>query len=61
MPIYTFQCFECETEEKVQQSIYEPIRSDIMCPKCGYHMNRVYEAPGVQFKGGGFYSTSGRG
>ena len=31
------------------------------CPTCGHALNRVYSSFGLQFKGGGFYSTEGRG
>lgn len=61
MPTYEFVCPSCEAETKFTQSIHEPVPADVLCEKCGYRMIRSWGIPGVQFKGGGWASTAGRG
>ena len=64
MPVYVFRCSRCGTvfERDVPMSeqarTYPCINGD-----CGGGnlARRVYTAPGVQFKGPGFYSTDSRG
>jgi len=56
MPIYEYACITCETSEEVTRGFSDP-ESLPACPSCGYSMARVYNAPGVQFKGSGFYKT----
>ena len=56
MPIYDYSCINCETNKEVSRGFNDP---EIIpsCNSCGYAMARVYNAPGIQFKGSGFYKT----
>jgi putative FmdB family regulatory protein len=58
MPTYDYACIECDETLEVVRG-YHDRESIPPCPKCGYGMARVYNAPGIQFKGSGFYSTGG--
>jgi putative FmdB family regulatory protein len=60
MPTYEYTCLNCDYTLSEIRSIHDPEPSHI-CEKCAWPMKRSYDAPGVSFKGGGFYSTSGRG
>ena len=63
MPIYTFKCPSCSTEEDVNQSMKAaiPICQKCINASCGVHvveMERVWKKTGKpQFKGDGFYET----
>jgi len=52
MPTYEFQCVECTTTGAVTTSMYET--AAMRCPRCQKNMERVYSAPGLIFKGGGW-------
>lgn len=55
MPIYTYRCTGCQTKRDVRQSMTaEPLTE---CVDCGGQLRKVIGAPGVRFKGSGFYST----
>jgi putative FmdB family regulatory protein len=58
MPIYEYACVECDKSDEITRGFHDP---EVIppCPLCGYKMARVYQSPGVQFKGTGFYSTGG--
>jgi putative FmdB family regulatory protein len=58
MPTYDYACIECDTNKEVSRGFND---NEVIppCPKCGYNMTRVWNTPGIQFKGGGFYSTGG--
>jgi putative FmdB family regulatory protein len=56
MATYEYGCIECDKTEEVSRGITDP-ESIPSCPSCGYAMVRVWNAPGVQFKGSGFYKT----
>ncbi|MGH9418823.1 MAG: FmdB family zinc ribbon protein, partial [Thermoanaerobaculia bacterium] len=55
MPIYEYQCTQCndrrEVIEKFTEPPYEP------CTKCGGEVRKLASAPAIQFKGSGFYKT----
>lgn len=55
MPNYEYICRECETVLKETRSIHDP-SPEHFCENCGYRMNQVIGAVGIQFKGSGFYS-----
>lgn len=61
MPTYDFACLNCDLSIEIVQSIYEGAPKDPLCERCGNRLIRSYNAPAIQFKGGGFYSTSSRG
>ena len=56
MPTYEYNCIECETSKEITRSIKD---EEVIpqCPKCGYHMSKVYSTFGVHFNASGFYST----
>lgn len=58
MPTYEYKCNGCEHLFEINRS-YNERETHITCPLCGLDSTRVYSAPGVQFKGTGFYSTGG--
>lgn len=59
MPVYEYTCIQCDTSEEVTRKFND---AEVIppCPKCGYGMARSYNAPGIQFKGKGFYKTDNR-
>lgn len=59
MPIYEYVCIECDKSQEITRGFHDP---EVIppCPNCGYHMIRSYTAPGVHFKGTGFYKTDNK-
>jgi putative FmdB family regulatory protein len=58
MPTYQYRCTECgEDLEAVQKFSDAPLT---VCPSCGGHLRKVFNAVGVVFKGSGFYRTDSR-
>jgi len=57
MPTYQYACIECDEDLEITRGFDDPEE----IPECqmGHRMNRVYNTFGIQFKGGGFYSTGG--
>jgi putative FmdB family regulatory protein len=56
MPKYEYSCIQCDLDYEKERSIHESA-SEYFCDKCGYALQRVFNSFGIQFKGGGFYST----
>lgn len=56
MATYEYACIECDKSTEVKRGMNEP-ETVPPCPNCGYGMTRVWNAPGIQFKGSGFYKT----
>ena len=56
MPKYEYSCIECDLEYEKERSIHDA-EPRYVCDKCGYALQRVYNSFGLQFKGGGFYSS----
>ena len=56
MPLYEYQCLECEHRfEKLQKFSDPPVS---VCPACGSNkVSQLLSAPAVQFKGTGWYVT----
>ena len=55
MPIYEYQCKQCnERHEIIQKFSDAPLTH---CPKCGSEMKKLFSSPAIQFKGSGFYKT----
>lgn len=55
MPLYPYRCTKCGHRfEKIQSFNSEP---ETECPKCGGKLERPLTAPGLQFKGAGWYVT----
>lgn len=58
MPTYTYQCSECDSAfEQFQKFSEEPLT---VCPSCGGPIKRVMHAPGIVFKGSGWYINDSR-
>jgi putative FmdB family regulatory protein len=53
LPLYAYRCTECGHRfEKIQRFNVKPEKA---CPKCGGVLERPLTAPGLQFKGSGWY------
>jgi putative FmdB family regulatory protein len=58
MPTYEYNCITCDTSQDVTRA-FDDEEVVPPCSSCGYKMIRVFNSFGIQFKGGGFYSTGG--
>lgn len=55
MPLYEYKCAKCGHRfEKIEKHDASEIKK---CPKCGANAPRQLSAPGIQFKGSGWYVT----
>ena len=55
MPLYEYKCDKCGHRfEKIEKHSASEMKK---CPKCGAHAPRQLSAPGIQFKGSGWYVT----
>ncbi len=52
MPTYLYECEKCGRFEEFQKITDEPLKK---CPQCGGKVKRIIGAPGIVFKGSGFY------
>jgi len=53
LPMYPYRCTACGHKfEKIQSFSAEP---ETICPKCGGPLERILTAPGLNFKGAGWY------
>jgi putative FmdB family regulatory protein len=53
LPLYPYRCTKCGHRfEKIQHFKSEPEK---VCPQCGGVLERVLTAPGLSFKGAGWY------
>ena len=53
LPLYPYRCTQCGHKfEKIQSFSAEPEKE---CPKCHGLLERPLTAPGLQFKGAGWY------
>jgi putative FmdB family regulatory protein len=59
VPTYQYTCNDCGHFFEVFQSFSED--SLTVCPECGGHLRKVFNAVGVVFKGSGFYRNDSRG
>ena len=56
MPLYEYQCEQCDHRfEVIQKSFTDPPVQT--CPKCGGPVRKLMSSPAIQFKGSGFYIT----
>ena len=58
MPRYEYRCSDCKQHLEVVQKFTDDALT--VCPECSGHLNKVFSAVGVVFKGSGFYSTDNR-
>jgi putative FmdB family regulatory protein len=53
LPLYPYRCTQCGHRfEKIQHFNSKPEK---VCPKCGGALERPLTAPGLKFKGSGWY------
>ena len=58
MPTYDYRCKACGQELEVFQSFSDdPLTT---CGACGGELRKLFGAPGIAFKGSGFYKTDSR-
>ncbi|HLV10016.1 MAG TPA: FmdB family zinc ribbon protein [Halanaerobiales bacterium] len=57
MPTYLYECKNCGRFEVFQKITADPLKE---CPECQGEVKRIIGAPGVIFKGSGFYCTDSR-
>ena len=55
MPRYNYKCTECGTLDERTHGFND--KPEYTCPFCGGEQKKTWNAPAVQFKGSGFYST----
>ncbi len=55
MPIYEYRCGACEHTFEVMQKFSDPPVK--RCPKCKGRVEKLLSAPGLLFKGTGWYVT----
>ena len=58
MPLYVYQC-DCEHRFELRQGFDADTTQP--CPSCGDEAKRQIQAPAIQFKGSGFFSTDSKG
>ena len=55
MPLYEYQCNDCEHRFERIQKFSDPLVST--CPVCGGEVRKLLSSPAIQFKGTGWYVT----
>jgi putative FmdB family regulatory protein len=55
MPIYEYQCNDCNSRSESIQSFSDAPLT--VCAKCGGTLRKLISSPAVHFKGSGFYKT----
>ena len=58
MPTYEYACRSCGHHLEVVQSFSDAPLTE--CPSCGGDLRKVLHAPGIAFKGSGFYKNDSR-
>jgi len=56
-PTYEYRCGKCDSLTVLSRAVDE--RDNLVKCVCGFESTRIYNAPGIQFKGTGFYKTGG--
>ncbi len=55
MPLYEYECRSCRHRfERIQKFSDPPVKK---CPSCRGSVRKLISAPGIQFKGSGWYVT----
>jgi putative FmdB family regulatory protein len=58
LPIYEYQCGQCQHKYEKKEGFDALVEQ--ACPVCGGLARRLLHAPGIVFKGPGFYVTDNR-
>jgi putative FmdB family regulatory protein len=58
LPIYEYACGQCQHQYEKKEGFDAPVEQ--ACPVCGGLARRLLHAPGIVFKGPGFYVTDNR-
>jgi putative FmdB family regulatory protein len=58
VPLYDYQCKQCQTVTEVRHGFKDVHAA--ACPHCGGALTRVFHPSGIVFKGSGFYITDSR-
>jgi len=58
MPLYDYQCSQCQKVTEVRHG-FDETHTD-PCPACGGPLARLFNPAGIVFKGSGFYVTDSR-
>jgi putative FmdB family regulatory protein len=53
MPLYEYQCVDCDRALEVLQKVSDP--DPVTCSHCGGKLERQLSAPAIRFKGAGWY------
>lgn len=53
MPTYEYECENCGNRITMIRSISEK-ETEYDCPECGTTLTRIWNTPGIVFKGGGW-------
>ncbi|MUH58156.1 MAG: FmdB family transcriptional regulator [Actinobacteria bacterium] len=59
MPTYEYECTSCGRRFDVVQKFSDAVLTT--CEECQGSLRKLISAPGIVFKGGGFYKTDSRG
>ncbi len=60
MPTYDYRCDTCEKTFEVFQSFSEEPLTDCPDEECEGLVKKIFSAPGISFKGSGFYKNDSR-
>lgn len=55
MPLYEYECETCHHQFEVRQKFSDPLIDT--CVRCGNGVRKLISAPGIMFKGSGWYVT----
>jgi putative FmdB family regulatory protein len=58
MPTYEYECHDCHRRVEAVQKFTDPALT--VCEHCGGELRKVFSAPGIAFKGSGFYKNDSR-
>jgi putative FmdB family regulatory protein len=58
LPTYEYRCGQCQHQYEKREGFDAPVEQ--ACPVCGGLAQRLLHAPGIVFKGSGFYVTDNR-
>jgi putative FmdB family regulatory protein len=58
MPTYEYECHSCHRRVEAVQKFTDPALT--VCEYCGGELRKVFSAPGIAFKGSGFYKNDSR-